>query len=343
MKKLLPDSYLATQERLCEWFDNIRRATGCGENADTGAVLRAVEAMGRKVERYEEEQAFVARSRSYRYWGDYYNAVRNEVPEAVPIELPADYNEVPLGWFRGKGKPSFDKCEKRLMSTHKVVRKVLAYTLENEPFEGQEWATELRSELYKKFVESTDPDAFEKECLDLTYDTEEEDPATTWVEAADTAAAALEKAADLPLAAVEELIAYAYKVEVEVTKTDLAFMVESEYEASRWFDYLLTALVMKTNRATRGEVEVVTSVKNKAFDLWKCYKTESANDPLRPTRTTRFYDPAVSVELIEVACREVRRLQTDGADLSTNEWVDAVVGVVAAINEGNSLVTAEKK
>ena len=44
MKRMLPDSYLVTQDRLCEWFDDIRRAAGCGENADTGAVLRAVEA-----------------------------------------------------------------------------------------------------------------------------------------------------------------------------------------------------------------------------------------------------------------------------------------------------------
>jgi len=342
MKRMFADSYLATQQRLEEWFADIRRAAGCGDNADTGAVLRAVEAMSRKLEACEEQQVAVARSRGYRYWGAYYNAVMSEVPEAVPIELPTTYNEVPLDWFRGEGKPSYDKCLKRLPKTHKVIRKALAYIAEYEPIEGEEWAEEMRKELYDRFINSKDPDAFEKECLDLIYEVEEEDPETTWVEAADAAAVALEKATDLPLQATEELIAYAYDEGVEITKKHLAFIEQSDYRESKWFDYLLTACLRKSNQVSEGEVEAVSKLKHRAFELWKCYELESANDPLRPKLMKRIFAPNVSVAMIEAACNEVCRLDREGNALISDEWADAVVAAVAAANGGNALVIAEK-
>jgi hypothetical protein len=342
MKRMLPDSYFATQERLCEWFDEIRRASGCGDNADTGAVLRAVEAMSRKLETYEEQQSAVAKSRSYRYWGDYYNAVMSELPEAVPIAIPPKYNEVPAGWFSGKGKPSWDKCEKRLIKTHKVIRKALAYILECEVEEGEEWGEMMRADLYKRFIESRDPDEFEKECLELTYGIEEEDPETTWVEAVIWASGALEKTNALPLLAVEELLAYAEENKVEITKTHLGFIEESDYAINRWFDYLLTTSLRKTNRATAEEVVAITKLKTRALGLWKCYEEVSANDPNRPTMKRWVYDPSVSVAMLEVACSELDRLIKSGDTTTTVDWTNAIVEAVASVNDGNPLVVVEK-
>ena len=342
MTRMFPDSYLATQERLCDWFDDIRRAVGCGENADTGAVLRAVEAMSRKLEACEEQQSAVARSKGYRYWGHYYSAVMKEMPEAVPVELSTDWNVVPAGWFSGRGKPNYDKCEKRLVKTHKVIRKTLAYIADYESVEGEEWAEEMRKELYDRFINSTDPDAFEKECLELIYEVDKEDPETTWVGAVDWARGALEKAGDLPLLAVEELLTYAEEESVEITKKQLDFIENSNFCAYKWFDYLLTNCLRKTTRATAEDVEATTELKKEALDLWKCYEVVSANDPTRPTLTKRVYDPSVSVAMIEVACKEVYRLKEECDDLTTDEWVKAVVGAVASVNDGNALVVAEK-
>lgn len=334
---------------LLDWDDfigEVAEVAGCRPTADRGRIIASLRKQKQEFLDFQEEKKVLVTAYRYKRWGDLIRDAKSKVGSTPEVVVPDQYNKVPFGWFGGKGKPSFDACEKRLRKTHNAVRKVLAYALENEPFEGEEWATRFRDDFYKEFVESTDPDEFEKECYRVTYEVREDDPATTWVVVSDTAATALEKASDLPLTAVEELIAYAYEVEVEVTKRELAFIVESEYEALRWFDYLLTAFVMKTNRATREEVEEVKSVKDTAFDLWRCYKTESANDPLRPRMTKRFYDPAVSVKLVEVACREVRRLQTEGTGGSLCDWEEAVVGVVAKNNDGNSLVvaeTAEKK
>lgn len=346
MKRMFADSYLATQQRLEEWFADIRRAAGCGDNADTGAVLRAVEAMSRRLEECEDQQVAVARSRGYRYWGAYYNAVMSEVPEAVPIELPAAYNEVPVGWFRGwkvGGKhQALDKCEKQLLKTHKVIRKALAYIKEQEAYEGEEWGNEQRSAVLTGFMESTDPNSFENECLKLAYEMEEEDPETTWVEAADAAAVALEKATDLPLQATEELIAYAYDEGVEITKKHLAFIEKSDYREAKWFDYLLTAYLRKSNQASEDEVAAVSKLKHRAFELWKCYELESANDPLRPKLMKRVFAPSVSVAMLEAACNEVCRLDEEGNALISDEWADAVVAAVAAANDGNALVIVEK-
>lgn len=342
MKKLFADSYLKTQERLEDWFDDLREKAGCGPNADTGAVLRAVEAMSRKLQAYEEQQTTVARSRGYRYWGDYYNAIMKEVPEAVPIELPTAYNEVPAAWVTGQSRMTLRKAEKRLLETYKVIRKVLAYILDYEPDEGKEWAEEMRNELYDRFSKSTDPDAFEKECLELTYEIEEDDPETTWVDAVEWARGALEKASDLPLLAVEELLTYAEDEGVEITKQQLDFIVSSDYAAYRWFDYLLTNYLRKTNRATTEEVKAITELKQEALDLWKCYEVVSACDPSRPTLTKRVYAPSVSVAMIDAACKEVYRLKEEGDGVMTDAWVDAVVEAVASVNDGNALVIAEK-
>jgi hypothetical protein len=89
-------------------------------------------------------------------------------------------------------------------------------------------------------------------------------------------------------------------------------------------------------------VEAITELKKKALDLWKCYELVSANDPNRPAMKKRVYDPAVSVAMLEVACKEVYRLTEEGDTSTTNDWADAVVEAVATVNDGNSLVVVEK-
>lgn len=201
MKKLLPSNYFETQDRLCEWFEDLKRTVGCGENADIGAVLRKVEAMGRKIETYEEQQVVVAKWRGYRFWGDCYNAAVNELPEAKPLELGSAWNKCPAKWVRKMG---WDKAEKQLPKTHKVAGKALAAIEERAISEGPEWAEEMRDELLRIFEASSDHLGFEARVTDFIYP--EEDPATTWVPIADEAAAVLELNADLPTTAVEELI-----------------------------------------------------------------------------------------------------------------------------------------
>lgn len=352
MKKLLPSSYFETQDRLCEWFEELKQAAGCGENADIGAVLRKVEAMGRKIETYEEQQAAVAKWRGFRFWGDCYNAAIKELPEAKAIELIPAYYEIPAGWLRGKGK-SWDKAGKQLVKTHKVIRKALALIEEQAETEGPEWADEMREELLRIFQTSSDHLEFEGRMTDFIYP--DEDPATTWVPIAEQAAAELEKANDLPTTAVEELLAYAEEAEVEMTKKELAAIEESDYRGQRFFDYLLTACLYKQSRVGKDEVEKTKRLAERAFTYWGCYDPnnnpggcfteENANDPMRPKRTKRVYQPSISVEQIDAACREVYRLEEEASKRpTTHDEVEAAVrAAVKQPETGKALTTTQKK
>ena len=271
MKKLLPESYFKTQERLCEWFEQLQSAVGCGANADTGAVLRAVESLARKLESYEEQQATVAKSRGYRFWGDYYNAVLKELPEAKAVELPTLYNEVPLGWFNGPGKPSYDKCAKRLLATQKVVRKTLGYIADQSAYEDKGWEEQAKTELAELFTNSTSADAFEQECLNFVYQVEPEpDPATVWVNAGERAGS-LELDQELPTAAAFELLEFAEEKGVEVTKQQEAFYEECASPANRWFWHLLTAYLLDEGRPTFEQVVETQEDAQKAVYLGLLY------------------------------------------------------------------------
>jgi hypothetical protein len=350
MKKLLPSGYFETQERLCEWFEDLKQASGCGENADTGAVLRKVEAMGRKIETYEEQQAAVAKWRGYRFWGDCYNAAVSELPEERAIELIPAYYEVPPGWLRGKGK-SWDKAEKQLVKSHKVIRKALAVIEEQAETEGPEWADETREELLQIFQTSSDHLEFERRITDFIYP--EEDPATTWVLIAEKAAAELERDEDLPTTAVEQLIAYAGEAGVEMTKQRLGALADSEFRSKQFFYYLLTACFWEQRSVSEEDVEKTTRLVEKGLDYWGrydpvsnpsgCYRDTSNNDPSRPM-TSRIYNSEISVEQLLAASKIIHEAEEDpGRWYSHEDIADAVRAAVKPAETSQALTTAEKK
>jgi hypothetical protein len=351
MRKILPSDYFAAQDRLCEWFEDLKRVLGCSENADLGAVLRKAEARERKIEAYEEQQIVVAKWRGYRFWGDCYNAAIRELPEAKPVELIPAYYEIPAGWLRGPGK-SWDKADKQLVKTHKVIRKALGVIEEQAESEGPDWAETMRSQLLRIFEASSDHLVFEARVTDFIYP--EEDPATTWVPIAKEAAAELEKANDLPTTAVEELIAYAYEAEVKMTKKELESIEKSVYGGRRFFDYLLTAYLYEQSRVSGEELAKTAALVEKALGYWGCYDPvdnpsgcyteENANDPLLPNLMKRVYEPSISVEQIGVACRVVYGLGEEANEcfISHNEIAEAVRDAVKQPEPGKPLApTAE--
>jgi len=271
VKKLLPESYFKTQERLCEWFEQLQSAVGCGANADTGAVLRAVESLAQKLKTYEEQQAAVAKSRGYRFWGDYYNAVLKELPEAKVVELPTFYNEVPLGWFNGPGKPSYDKCAKRLVTTQKVIRKTLGYVADQSASEDEGWEEQTKAELAELFTNSTSADTFERECMNFVYEVEPEpDPSTVWLNASERAGS-LELDQELPTAAAFELLEFAEEKGVEVTKQQETFYEECASPSNWWFWHLLAAYLLNEGRPTNEQVTETQEDAKKAVYLGLLY------------------------------------------------------------------------
>jgi hypothetical protein len=345
MSKVLPSDYFAAQDRLCEWFEDLKRVVGCGENADLGAVLRKAEARERKIEAYEVQQAIVARHYNYESWGYIVRAAMNgSEEEVIVVETPKECLEVPRDWCYGEGKPDYSKAKKQLPTTQKLLRKGLLFIEERRPEEGDEWAEETRQNLIKAFVESGSPMEVEKEVWRFINGVDEEgDPSGTWVLIADEAAAVLERSADLPKTAVEELIAYAYETEVEMTKKGLASIEESEFRSKRFFDYLLTACLHKQSRASNDEVTKTSSLVGRAFSYWGCYVEESANDPLRPEKKRRVYDPNISMEQIEAACREVFRLDEEANEQLSHEGIaEAVRAAVKSLEPAKALATTEK-
>jgi hypothetical protein len=348
MKKLLPSSYFETQERLCEWFEELKQAAGCGENADIGAVLRKVEAMARKIETYEEQQDAVAKWRGYRFWGDCYNAAANEQPEDKAIELLRDYQEAPGKWRKTYG---WDKAEKDRKKALKTISVVLASIEKDAESEGPEWAEEMRGELLRTYRESKSLPDFEKDVNEFMFP--EEDPATTWVPIAEEAAAVLEKDTYLPTTAVEELIAYAYQAEVEMTKEKLAIIAGSEVRPKPFFYYLLTACFHSQRRVSEEQVERITNLVRKALDYWGCYdpknnpsgcyKEESNHDPLRPGMK-RVYLPEISVEQLLAGSRIIYLAEEDGERWgSHDEIAEAVRAAVKQPETAQALIATHKK
>lgn len=327
-----------------EWFSEAKRQLGMSQKADRGRVMATINKLAGEIERMKEEQLLVANYCNYAEWGYIVRAARDSGQEtANSIELPEECKTFPTGWVLRDNGMTYGAAKKRLPTTQKLVKEALAHIESVKHEEEEGWAETMKQKLIEKFVSSTDPAELEEELFMFARDVEEEDPETTWVEAADSAAAALEKATDLPVKAVEELIAYAYEQGVEITKQHLGFIEGSAFSTQRWFDYLLANCLRKTNRATEQEVEVIKELKQKALDLWRCYEVVSANDPTRPTLTKKVYAPGVSVEMIDAACREVYRLEEEGGERETDAWSDAVVKAVAATNEGNALVISTEK
>lgn len=336
---LLPERELQEVEA---WFRDLQAALGFGATTDRGRVLAGVRKLKEEAEAFREEKKIVCEALGYKRWGDLYSICLSKAGTKPTVELPEKFYEVPAGWVLGDRKPTYGTMKKRLVTTLDLVRKVWTAIDERGQEQGEEWVEEQRRNLEGTFLGSESPDELEGDCLRFITGYEEPDPEVIWVEAADTAAAALEKAPDLPLTAVEELIAYAYEEGVEATQKDYDYLEQSDYRAMLWFDYLFTACIRKTNRPKREEIETVREQTRKAFELWRCYELESANDPLRPAMTKRIYDDSVTVAMIEAACNEVHRLGNEGGELTTDEWIGAVIEAVAAVNNGEALVAADK-
>jgi hypothetical protein len=328
---------------LNEWFAEMRSILGISQKADKGRVKAATSKLVSEIKGMKEEQTLVANSYGYSEWGYIVRASRDSGQElSNSIELPEECKKCPTGWVMCENGLSYAAAKKRLPATQKLVLETLAH-IENVKHQEEEgWAEEARQSLIELFVNSTDPTELEEKLFRFARDVEDEEPETTWVEAVDWARGALEKGYDLPLLAVEELLAYAEENKVEITKTHLGFIEESDYAINRWFDYLLTTSLRKTNRATAEEVEAITKLKTRALGLWKCYEEVSANDPNRPKMKRWVYDPSVSVAMLEVACSELDRLMKSGDTTTTVDWTNAIVEAVASVNDGNPLVVVEK-
>lgn len=332
-------------EELNAWFAEAKRQLGMSQKADRGRVMATISKLGGEIERMKEEQLMVANYYNYAEWGYIVRAARDGGAEqAYAIELPEECKKLPTGWIVRKNGLDYDTAMKRLPKVQKLVIQALAHIEKVKDEEEEGWAEATTKKLIEDFANSTDPDALKEGLFMFVNDVEEEDPETTWVDAADAAAVALEKATDLPLQATEELIAYAYDEGVEITKKQLAFIEESDYRETKWFDYLLTAYLQKSARVSKDEVEAVSDLKRRALELWKCYELESSNDPLRPKLMKMFFAPSVSVAMVEAACNEVCRLDREGNNaLTSDEWADAVVEAVAKANGGDALVVTTEK
>lgn len=302
MSRILPNEYFATQERLCEWFESLKRAVGCSENADLGAVLRKAEAMGRKIEAYEEQQAIVARHYNYEGWGYLLRTAMNGAEEeAVVVELPRECLKVPKDWCYGDGKPDYGKAKKYLPTTQKLMRKGLGHIEELRPKNGDEWADDSRSNLIKAFVESGSPQEIEKEIWRFINGVEDEtDPSEVWITAADESRATLEASGYLPPTAVDELLDYADMAGVEITQAQATGYEESEFAGARWFYYLLCAYLMKEQRPDKELVFEVGKEARIAAGLGKLFDSE-AGGLLRAGVREGEWDPTATLADLETA------------------------------------------
>jgi hypothetical protein len=311
-----------------EWFSDVLDALGFAPNTDRGRVLKGIRKLKAEAADYEEEKSKVMRAYGFKRWGDLINEVDSKLIATPEIELPEVFSSWPKKWVLREGGLLYDKAEKRMANeTRQAVKKVWAHIATNEELMGAEWAEQQRAFFIEEFEASIEPYRFEQTCFAFIndyYGDEEEDPATTWVPIAEEAAAELEKANDLPTTAVEQLLAYAVEAEVEMTKKELDSIEESDYRSDHFFDYLLTACLYKQSRVSGEEVEKTKAIAKRAFASWGCYDPvdnpggcfteESANDPLRPKMTKRVYEPSISVEQIDAACRVVYKREEEGSN-----------------------------
>jgi hypothetical protein len=333
---LLPDRELSAIE---EWFGDVVEALGFAPNTDRGRVLKGIRKLKAEAADYEKEKSKVMSAYGFKRWGDLINEVNSTLIATPEIVVPQNFDTVPNRWVLREGGMTYGKAQKRLANeTKPAARKVWAHIEANREEMGDEWAEQQKAFFIKEFEMSEDPYTFEQTCyafINDYYGDEEEDPATTWVPIAEAAAAELEKENDLPTTAVEQLLAYAVEAEVEMTKQALAFMEESENVGKHFFDYLLTARLYKQSRVSREELEKTSALVERALSCWGCYdpvnnpsgcyKEVSAENPLHPSWTKRVYEPSISVEQIDAACRVVYKMEEASSGTTTHdEMAEAV-------------------
>lgn len=335
---LLPEKELLAVEA---WFSDLKEALGVSPKTDRGRVLASVRKLVGDNETYEQEKRVVTRALGYSRWGDLYTYAKEKLGATPEVELPEVFYKVPNGWVLRTGGLAYDKAEQRLVKTLRRVKEAWAY-IENELANGAEpaWAEEQKAFFVELFVNSEDPEEVELSCLAFVRGYEEEDPATTWVEVADEAAAELERNYDLPVALVTELLSYAEEEGVKATKRTVEVTRGRMNPAGYWFDHLLTAYLYKNNTPEDEWVRRVSELFLDATDYAGCFERVSANDPDRPNFMKRSYNPDLTLAQVAAAVRKLAELREEDLKATRDEVADAVKAALDAAGEQGATATA---
>jgi hypothetical protein len=132
------------------WYEEVQDVLGLSRGTDRGRVLKALRAAVREREELRREQSEVAEHYGYKKWGNLLNHVRN-TKVGPSVELPPEFEKVPVGWFAGRGKPSYDECERKL---RKAVQPLLLRWLTENP----DTTESEMGNLIKAFLESESSD-----------------------------------------------------------------------------------------------------------------------------------------------------------------------------------------
>jgi len=316
------------------WFADLQEALGVSQNADRGRVLASVRKLVADNDSYNEEKRVVAEALHYKRWGDLYTWATEKLVAVPEVEIPAVFDEPPNGWvFRPCS--DYDKECKRLVKTRLRVKELWAYLdrlVEADPT-SSEWAESIKAQAIEEFKVSTNAEGYDRACLVIIRDyEEEEDPGEVWFEVAEEARAVLELNSDLPIEVANELLSYAEKTGVEARRKIVEDFNTSYIPGSGWFNYLLAAYLYKNPRPERMQEEETRKLFMEATDLMSCFELVSLNDPLRPTLTKRSYDQSLTLEQITVAISKVTELREEGLLTGTHdEWAEAVKTAVSAV------------
>ena len=231
-----------------EWIGRVAEIAGCSPTADRGRVLASLRKMKQENLDFKEEQKVLLSAYDYKRWGDLMRDAKNRAGKPVRIERPDAFDSVPRGWMEGDKAPSHYRLENRRRQMLPLIDKVLAKIAEKGEENGAEWAEEERAFLVEEFVVSTGPSEFEKGCVDYINDYEEKDPKDVWLSVLDFVAP-LETADNLPPVLVEELLAYAEEVGVEVSKATADYYEEKTSNPNNhWLRLLITAYLSNDSR-----------------------------------------------------------------------------------------------
>lgn len=317
------------------WFSDLKEALGVSPKTDRGRVLASVRKLVADNDSYDEEKRVVATALKYKRWGDLYTWASQQLVATPEVELPEVFSEPPNGWvFRPGG--DYDKAQKRLVKTRLRLKELWA-ALDAEVAadpSNQEWAESIKAQAIKEFETSREASEFDQLCLAFVRGYEEEDPATTWVEVADEAAALLERDYDLPAVVASELLSYAEVTGVEATKKVVTMTRGLQNPAAAWFDYLLTAYLYNRKRVEDDEVWKVRDLFYEATGLLGCFEEVSANIPERPSLKKRRYEPSVTLAQVAAAVRKLAEMKEENRlDRTWDDWRDAVKEAVTAVTD----------